>query len=184
MTKNWRATPIRRSYLIVIPIFLFLGLTSLSAKAERLELGLSLPVIVPLGYTPNVGVGAVSGLQYNLTPRWGFNVTSGILYTSGEEDSETAVPVLAGVSYVVYMGNLSSVDLHNYLSMRLGYTHAVDSDHSRHNLTGTAGGGLLFGKAGGFKIDFGVDLVFPDIRGNVDYPVRILMRIGVLHALI
>lgn len=158
-------------------------LTAASAPARahqpRLTVGAAVPAVVPMTMTTNVGSGVLPTLQLNLSPGWGLNLVSGFVYywedTDAGKHAEKEIPILVGVSYAL---NQPSDSLRPYASLKLGYTHAIDSDESSHWITAAAGGGVRIRCGPRLAFDTGVDVLIPDFRGNARDHVGLLFKLG------
>lgn len=152
-----------------------------SAQAQSVTLGASVPVVVPTGFSTSVGVGVLPGIQYNLSPAWGVNLTSGVIYFDEESDhTEKQIPALVGLNYTLTRW---SPGFRPYGTLKMGYTHALDSEKSPHWVTAVAGLGVAIQASSRFALDLGADLLVPDFRGNSDDPVGFLMKFGVVYQL-
>jgi hypothetical protein len=167
-----------RTLLVVGCLVGFLG----RAEAAGLELGVSAPLVVPLGYETSFGAGLAANLQLNLNDWVGLTLTSGVLrYVEDENHSDAEVPVLLGVTFS-FPTRVERVT--PYLDLKLGYTHAFGSDGSPHWLTAMVGGGVRIRTLDRLDLLVGTDFVVPDIRGNSDDKFGLMLKVGAQYDLL
>lgn len=152
------------------------------AAAQTLKLRLDLPVMAPLGYTANVGLGVTGGLQLEARSGLGLGLSVGAIHVS-EQSEFTALmlPLMAHGSYT-FGGLFSGVE--PYLEAGLGYTHALGTDSSAHWLSAAAGGGVLFQLVRNVQLNVGAQLLLPDLRGRSSDPLAMMLRFGVMNRLL
>jgi hypothetical protein len=148
-----------------------------AASAESFTVGVSVPVVMPLGYTTHGGAGATPSFGWNFGPSLNLAVTSGFVYYHEGDHDERTVPVLVGASWIFH-GLRSALP---YVALRTGYTYAFNSERSPHWLTVMGGGGVLIPTRHDLAVDVGFDVLVADVRGNSRDPVGLLVKVGVLY---
>jgi hypothetical protein len=152
------------------------------AQAAGLELGVTAPVVVPLGYETSFGAGICANLQLDLNDWAGLSLTSGVLrYVEDENHSDAEVPILLGGTFSLPTG---VERVRPYLDVKLGYTHAFGSDRTPHWLTAMVGGGVRISTADRLDVIVGADFVVPDIRGNSDDKFGLMLKLGAQYGVL
>ena len=152
------------------------------AAASDLDLRLDVPLVAPLGYTSDVGLGLLTGLQYRVWSGLGLGLTAGAIHLVEQgESTGWLVPVMASVSYT-FSGWIEDVE--PFVEAGIGYSRAHGIDGSSNWLSAMAGGGLLIRVGDNTKLDLAVDLVSPNLRGGRDDPLALMVRVGVAYELL
>lgn len=167
----------KRGLICVVGALALLGASPV--RAERLLISGQVPLIVPMGMSTSFGAGFTPGLQLNLTDNLGLEVISGFVYYRNEADAmELDVPVLAGVTYAFGEGRLRP-----FVTIKGGYTYAPDAE-SHHWITALAGLGGRWQATRSLQLDFALEFIVPDLRGNAEHEVGVLFKVGARYALL
>jgi hypothetical protein len=172
--------PARWMLLFALPVLAVLAAPSVAA-AQGLTLAARVPVVIPIGYSNHGGIGFAPSLNVRLGDHVALGATAGFIYYSAGDRDERDIPVLLGATYVFRdPGTL----VRPYVELRAGYTYSSGAEGTPHWLTVMGGTGVLVRTARNLALDFGLDLLAPDLRGNSRDPIGLMLKVGVVYSLL
>jgi hypothetical protein len=160
-------------------MFLMAGIAQ---ARPALSLEADVPVVVPLGFTSDVGAGFTPQIQLDLGDHLGVNLASGFFYyTANDRDADElrVVPVLAGVTFSLP----TSKNVTPYARAWLGYSHVSSELSTEHWPTAALEAGVLLPLSRQVHADIGIGALLPDMTDVVENPPCLMVSLGVRYSL-
>jgi hypothetical protein len=165
--------------LVAVVVFLMAGVAQ---ARPTLSLEADVPVVVPLGFTSDVGAGFTPQVQLDLGDHFGINLASGFFYyTANDRDADQlrVIPVLAGVTFSLP----TSKNVTPYARAWVGYSYVSSDLSTEHWPTAALEAGVLLPLARQVHADVGIGALLPDMADVVENPPCLMLSFGVRYSL-